>query len=444
MSVLRDVTLVKVDANANNNKFYRVVEHDDGNVTSYWGRVGVDNPQSTTKRANFDTVVKGKIKRGYKETEIQSSSAPKPAATVNRQVLHKVASTSLASDSKDPALASAIQFMVDQNRHEIVKTSGGVLKVDDSGVVKTPLGIVSAKAIDEAGKILDKVSSNSGKTSKRTLTSDYLTLIPQKVKGRDWADTFFDDGSKVLEQKNLLRQLRSSLDWYNSQDATNDDSDGSDDFKNLQNIFNVKLSTLSSRTNEYKDIVALYNKTRKSQHASYSLKVKNIYKLTYSADIQEAFEKVAKDLGNVKRLWHGTDAGNVLSILREGLFCPPLGDSKFKTSGRLFSINGSGIYNSDESSKALNYSYGYWHGTRNPRCFMFFNDVIMGNAYFPNKDVKNGGRFSAHNAYYGTNGEGKRFNSISVKGGTCGVVNNEMIVWNKEQIMLRYLVEFEA
>lgn len=438
MSV-QETILIKVDSNVNNNKFYKVVLHEGDTITTSWGRVGTENPASKTQpggERRFNTIVRGKERRGYVKTNVHSTSPDKK--TVDRKVLHEVASKSLAKDT-DPALSSAISYMVDRNRHDIIETSGGMLKVDDSGVVKTALGIVGEDSIKAANNILDKVSQVKDKDAVSKLTNEYLSLVPQKVKGRDWAETFFDDGSKIVEQKNLLRQLRSSLDWYNAQDFTdNDETVNTDDF---QNVFNVKLNTVAVDGDVFRMVDELYKKTRNSRHHRdvLHLGVKNVYELTYSDDVNSEFDELSKELGNQKLLWHGTDAGNVLSILREGLYCPPLNNSKFIISGRMFS---NGIYCSDQGSKSIRYSAGRWNGQNNDRCFMFLADVVMGNEYWPNRDKENNYQFNAKKAHNGEDGTGRKFNSISVKGGTCGVLNNEMIVWNTKQIRLKYLVEF--
>lgn len=435
MSV-KEVTLIKVDANANNNKFYRLIMDIDGRISATWGRVGVTSPQSTTYvggEKKFDSIVRSKEKKGYRVTGVVSVTKD----SSSKVLLKDVANSTLAKGSQDSALTSAISYMVDCNRHEIIKASGGLLKVDDSGVVKTPLGIVSDSSIVSASKILDDVALSTSSVNTKKLTSDYLTLIPQKVIGRDWAETFFNESSKITEQKNLLRQLRSSLDWYESQQGTDDDSEA--DLSKFQDLFSIKLERVSD-VSVLSDISRYYNKTMNKMHTASYLSIKNVFELNYSDAVNEEFDQIAQSLGNRKLLWHGTDAGNVLSILREGLYCPPVNDAKFKTNGRMFGDNS--IYLSDMSTKSLNYSFGYWSGQRNDRCFMFLADVVMGNEYWPNRDKESGYQFNVNKAYFGTDDNGKKFDSISVKAGTCGVRNNEMMVWNTKQVKLKYLIEF--
>lgn len=434
---IQEITLIKVDANHNNNKFYRVTLHEDDSITTSWGRVGNENVQSQTQyggERRFNTIVRGKERKGYKKTEVQQTTPTKQS--VDKKILHDVVSGTLINNVEDSSLTSAIKYMVDCNRHEIIKTSGGMLKVDDDGVVKTPLGIVSSSSIDEASKILDEISSKNSVDTRVRLTSDYLTLIPQKVVGRDWASSFFDDLDKINNQRSLLRQLRSSLDWFNAQDFSENKEET--DLSKFKDLFNVTLNVVDNKT-VLNDVEEYYVSTLSKNHSSRHLKIKNVYGLSYPDFVDYDFNSLSKELGNEKMLWHGTDAGNVLSILREGLFCPPITDRKFKSNGRMY---GNGVYLSDCSSKSLNYSQGYWSGTRNDRCFMFLADFIMGNEYRPNYDKSNNYRFDPQRAYFGIDGKGNKFDSISVKGGAGEVLNNEMIVWNTKQIRLKYLIEF--
>lgn len=127
---------------------------------------------------------------------------------------------------------------------------------------------------------------------------------------------------------------------------------------------------------------------------------------------------------NIWDLWHGTRSSNVLSILKGGLIIPP--QSSPHVCGRMF---GNGIYASDQSTKALNYAYGYWGGgSKDNNCFMFLLKMAMGKYFVPT------GPFSG-NARAG-------YDSTFAKGNQSGVANNEMIVYRCGQVKLDYLVEF--
>jgi poly [ADP-ribose] polymerase len=139
--------------------------------------------------------------------------------------------------------------------------------------------------------------------------------------------------------------------------------------------------------------------------------------------MQEGWKKSGQKVGNVVELWHGTKASNLLSILKCGLIIPP-SNASFCT-GRMF---GNGIYFSDQSTKSLNYAYGYWSGRTDNNCFMFLADVAMGKHYVP----KSAGEHLPKPGY----------DSTYAKAGVSGVINNEMIVYKTYQVNLRFLVEF--
>lgn len=433
----REITLIKVDSNANNNKFYRVEMDEGGSIITTWGRVG-NSGQSKTEMGSdrrFDTIVRGKERKGYVRTDVKSTQPSR--ATVGQRALRDVATAQVAGGVSTGPLASAVQFMVDANRHDIIKTSGGLLTVDDSGVVKTPLGIIGTTALTDASSVLDRVSALGPRatTSREKLTNQYLALVPQKVSGRDWATTFLDDDGKVDAQRTLLRQLRSSLDWYENQASISATTPtATQDTAQYDGLFEVRLGMVDG-TDEFGELDAFYRKTLNRMHTSHNLNLLHAYSLTYGDDTNRRFQDLGARLGNVQRLWHGTDAGNVLSILREGLYCPPLNASKFNISGRMF---GPGVYLSTQSTKSLNYAYGYWKGTRNSRCFMFVTEAIMGNEYAPRSG------FSTHTAHNGKDHRGRTYDSIYIKGGTNGVANDESIIWNTSQIQLKYLLEFGA
>ena len=159
-------------------------------------------------------------------------------------------------------------------------------------------------------------------------------------------------------------------------------------------------------------------------HTSYNLRVKNVYSVTIG-NMKNAWDNDGAQMSNIKELWHGTRAANLLSILKGGLIIPK--SSAGHVTGRLF---GDGLYFSDQSTKSLNYSQGYWSGSRDNHCFMFLANVAMGKEYIPNG---HGGPWPR-----------KGYDSTYAIGGKSGVMNNEMIVYRTSQCNLKYLVEFDS
>ena len=89
---------------------------------------------------------------------------------------------------------------------------------------------------------------------------------------------------------------------------------------------------------------------------------------------------------------------------------------------------GNGVYFSDQSTKSLNYAYGYWDGKHENNCFMLLNDVAMGKSFTPSGPSSNLPKL----------GSDSTFAQVE----KSGVLNNEMIVYKTSQINPKYLVEF--
>ena len=104
----------------------------------------------------------------------------------------------------------------------------------------------------------------------------------------------------------------------------------------------------------------------------------------------------------------------------------PRSGGSIHVTGRLY---GDGLYFSDQSTKSIRYATGAWGGGgSHDRKFMLLVDVAMGKPYLPSGGF--GGRCP------------KGYDSCFAKAGRSGVMNNEMIVYDREQANPAYLLEF--
>jgi poly [ADP-ribose] polymerase len=244
-------------------------------------------------------------------------------------------------------------------------------------------------------------------------------LVPQNI-GRSQLNvrSFFRNVQAVQKQKSIVDSLQASLVSVMSNKTDNTSKDDTEDV-----IFNVTLELITD-SKIISNLKKKYSNTKNNCHTSCNLKVKTVYGVTIDNE-KKAFEDKGKSIGNVMELWHGTRASNILSILKAGLVIPP--SSSSHCTGRMF---GNGLYFSDQSTKSLNYSHGYWGGSRENNCFMFLADVAMGNHYVP--------------ANYGGQYPVSGYDSTFAKANKSGVTNNEMIVYKLFQANLKYLVEFDV
>jgi poly [ADP-ribose] polymerase len=416
------VMLVKVSSNENNNKFYEVKLASDGSVSKRWGRVGATGQTSVehTDREGFEKIVRSKKGRGYKEVKLVNTAC----ASTDKSDLRRVTQRSLAADPKDTQIVKLIDRLVEKNRHEIIIASGGLIEISKQGVIETALGIIQPQSLETASDLLDELAeaSPNNKGYKDKL-EEYLTLVPQKLPSkRGWELDFFNENS-IASQKQFLHQLEQSYEWYENERKALDSSAEVD----FSDLFRYNLASFKpADKSEFKRIEELFAKTRNPKHPTFRMRLHQVYRLR-DRQGEEAFAARKKALGNTQKLWHGTQVVNILSILRRGLYVPPVRGGSIQTTGRMF---GDGVYFSSQSTKSLNYSSGFWQGSRNSSdVFMFLADVVCGREYHPSAARDHTKAYDRHNC-------------IHVKPHTAGVLNDEVIVWETEQIRLKYLCEF--
>lgn len=420
---IKQEMFVLTDAGNNNNKFWEVTLHDDDRVTSRYGRVGASGASNTLGSGEdlYDRKVREKTKKGYKKVDVIGAATGAPQI----QNVSRAAEEQIGNG--DPVVTELVKKLAKINKHQIMAASGGQMNVDlDTGIIRTPVGVVSHQNIDIAKGMLPQLSAFVQKEDFDaprfvSLLNDYLMLVPQKVgTKRGWHKDVLPDQDAVRKQNALLDQLEASIEL------------AEDSFKKAEKVaqgqtpkvFDVKLTVLEGA--ETDRIMAFYNKTINQRHSAARLRPKRFFEVSIGA-MSTAWEGDGAKLDNRMELWHGTRAHNLLSILKSGLIIPKSSGS-IQVTGRMF---GDGLYFSDQSTKSLNYAYGYWDGgSRDDTCYMFLADVGMGKQYAPRSPF--GGQ------------PPKGYDSTYVRGGTASVMNNEMIVYRTGQANLKYLVEFGA
>lgn len=422
----RYTMLAKTDPRTNENKFYEVTLQDDETVKRRWGRVGLTGQSQVKGHGDpgFDQIVREKTREGYKPVDIAVQTEPDPGTPQGS--LKDIAKRDLGAS--DPRVASLVEKLVAINRHQLMAVSGGQLRIID-GQVRTPVGLVTARSVAQARTLLNELEQRvtRGKLDAdyQDVLAAYLMQVPQKVPARKgWDETFFSQFTTFARQQDLLDQLDSSIALAVQTDAKATPTQAAID---LERLFHYQIS-LNDDRKLFKKIETFYRSTQRPQHASSKLSLKRIYTVTQpAADL--AFDQVARQIGNVQSLWHGTRAHNILSIFKKGLVIPKF-NASLGMAGRMF---GDGLYFSDQSSKSLNYSYGYWdHGNTENNCFMFLCDVAMGKMHVPTRtgDARRTGYDSC-------------FAQPGIPTFNGKLLNNEMIVYRLEQTKLRYLCEFD-
>lgn len=425
-AIVEQKKYVLTDAGNNNNKFWEYTWYDNGQCVVKFGRVGAAGSTSNHNfsRSQLDSKVREKTKKGYREVSIVAGpTLTKQTAT--SIAIQEAAMTQLANN--DSTLTKVINHLVAMNKHELHVMSGGQLNVNlETGLVTTPLGVVTKDNIVKARDLLNKITPYIGDLNKMqgsdfmALINQYLMLVPQKVgASRGWHLKFITNDTDLQKQASMLDQLESSVDLAAARAKQAIEEKAGETPK----LFNATIKACVD-PDVIAEITAFFKKTLSNNHTSRNLKPVRVYEVEHK-DMNEAFEKDGAKMKNIMRLWHGTRAFNILSIMKNGMIIPKSGGS-INITGRMF---GDGLYFSDISTKSLNYAQGYWdNGRKDNNCFMFLCDVAMGNYHVPS-----GSNSQLHRAGH---------DSVWAKPGRSGIINNEMIVFRTSQVAIRYLVEF--
>lgn len=441
-NVIEHRKFVCYDGENNNAKFWEYKLFDNDTYVAIYGRIGKTrtedppkNKSDLAKKIREKTNGRGKegspsYKAPYKEIAILDEgviSGPS-GPDMSKAAVKEAAISQLAK--KDVELVKLVERLVEANKHELHKATGGNMSIDSSGLIKTAMGVVTKDNINQARVFLNELSPYvqsqdfDNKTFIKTL-DNYLMLIPQQVAhGRGWYKYFLTDDSRLQAQNSLLDQLDASADMAQARKEAAIKGAVAQNVAAAPELFNTDLKLVTD-PKIIKMIEKMYFDNVNSRHESAHLKPIRFYEVLHKG-AHDAFQNDGAKLGNIQLLWHGTRVFNVLSILKNFLIVPKSGGSIHVT-GRLF---GDGLYFSDQSSKSLNYAYGYWdRGSRDNNCFMFLADVAMGNPYTPRASYE-----TLPKAGY---------DSTFAIGGKSGVMNNEMIVYRTSQANLRYLIEFD-
>jgi len=416
--------------NTNNNKVWQYTLYDDGTALTEWGRVGKNLQSKMTTQAKalkkWGEKTNQNNKPDKRYTEVKSvdtgGSAIVSAGSVKNAALKDVARKQIKHTN--PLVQKLVDYLVEANVHQIMKQSGGKITYDaTSATFQTPLGVIAPDQVSDARDLLvtisDLVSANDFTSRKwnRTL-NDYLRLIPHDVgMTKITPKLVFPNTQTVIAENDLLDGLETSFIDVTTKPTKKTKTKA----KAAPKVFDVELTLV-----EDKKIISmvrnLYQKTRKSMHTSNSLSVHAVYTVRI-ASMAAAFEKYGASLKDIRQLWHGTKASNLLSILRQGLIIPSSGSGH--VTGRMY---GDGIYASSVSTKALNYATSFWgSGGSTDRTFMFLLDMAMGK-YF------DADTWGGHYPRSGTD-------STWARAGRA-LKNDEMIVYRLDQCNLTHLIEF--
>ena len=413
----------------NNNKFYCLEKQKNPSTNEYrlfthYGRLGKTNtyeirgPASETEvEKEFNRILNQKLKSRkdsasgieYNYEEVQTFSPTVGSDNIRSKSI-SIASKSFSPDfnslNLDKYASRIVKQVYEENIHNITTMTN--IRMTSSGL-ETPLGPVTKEHIQNARSVLNNVQNETSRTDEfKKLNSKYYSMIPHPF-GHKIPDNAWLDNGNLADEFDLLDQLESAIKINTAK--TNDTK------------LDFEIKHVDS-TPDFKSFYKLFESTRAHNHSNLSnWKVKNVYTLNLPK-VSNRFNSIGSKLNPIKTLFHGSRNCNVLSILLNGLIIPPCNANH--VTGRMF---GNGIYAASASTKALNYSTGYWNNAKNkhPNAFLFLVNFGMGKVYETSRQIQ---------------GPIKGYDSVWAKAGSS-LHNDEFIVYNVGQVNITHLIELE-
>lgn len=412
-------------------------------VFSHYGRLGktsvydVRGPmEEKDAKKEYDSILvkkkKGKkVKREDGSTEMEqyvkidtvmpsvgSENIRKSAATV--QIKSKSTTAHISSTAfTDSIVTKIINQIADENIHNI--TTNTTLTLTSNGF-ETPLGPVTKEHVAKSRDPLNTLKTflSKGKldpNSKPVIAANnlYFSLIPHKFSHKITQSDWILTDVKLMEEFDLLDQLETAVQMGTAMQNSSQQL----------NALGTEVLLLKDQR-EWDRIVRKFESSKAPNHHGtnvFRYKIKNIFSLRVPEE-RKRYEDNGKKLGNTIELFHGSQTCNILSILKNGLIIPPV-NAGFVT-GRMF---GDGIYAAHNSTKALNYSIGFWSSKRNKydNAFLFLTNFAMG---------------KTHEVYHSLySGAPKGFDSVHAKQSLGGLYNDEYIVYKLFQSSITHLCE---
>jgi poly [ADP-ribose] polymerase len=418
--VIDHIVLNMTNISGNNNKFYSMELQEckgEYRIFTHYGRVGAEGVKESRfffkkehkeedgktldeiilerAKLEFTRIKTSKEKKGYVAVEMAAADVGSEKV---KEIIHEENKTVARTTNLD----TRVQRLVEQIYEEASRTL--------SNTIRTPLGALSQTQIDKGYEKLQQLRKAIKYNDNRLVTelsSQYYSLIPQKFPHKiDTREVLINDEHKADRQEELLQLMRDVFKVRDSMDS---------DIVAKYKAINTKINPLERNNEEYERIKENVLSTQ-SRHHNFTLDVKDIF---------EVEQYSTKDRFNPKKLttielYHGSANRNILGILERGLLiAPPCAAFTGAAFGR-------GIYFARHSTKSAQYSVKFYNNIHK-NGFLFVANVAVG------KMLE-----CRHYTF-----SGPRTGYDSVKGiAGADLIHDEFIVYNTNQVELKYLVEF--
>ncbi|KAL8054768.1 hypothetical protein ABFX02_04G014100 [Erythranthe guttata] len=360
-----DALLNQTNVGANNNKFFviQILESDDGGkymVYYRWGRVGVkgqnklNGPYNSQQAAiyEFENKFFDKTKNRWLDRK-DFVSYPRTYTWLEMDysetknlppVQDKQKSTVLQEPQESKLEARIAKFIslicnMSMMRQQMMEIGYNADKL--------PLGKLSKSTILKGYDVLKRIADVIGQADRKTLeqlSGEFYTVIPHDFGFKKTSLFIIDTPQKLkgkLEMVEALGEIEVAMKLIEN------DIDMEDPLYSQYRRLQCELMPLEVHSEEFSIIEKYTKNTHAKTHSGYDVDIVQIFNVSREGEAQR-FEKFS-GTKNRMLLWHGSRLTNWTGILSQGLrIAPP----EAPVTGYMF---GKGVYFADMFSKSANY-----------------------------------------------------------------------------------------
>lgn len=397
--------LMMVTADANNNKYYKMIPKGDTFIVEY-GRVGSKPQVRSYPIKDWNKKLREKLSKGYTDKSELMEDLIQEEKPKEKKLY-------LDIPNKD------IQNIVDRLQKMAKQTISANYNITSDKVTQA--------MVDKAQDILTNLIAIQNVDDFNKLLLELFEVIPRKMhKVSEYLAQTKDDFSKIIQKEQDLLDVMKGQVYQHSVTQSTENEQVEDDSPTM-NI--LEAMGLEFQPVDDLDIVKIKYHLGQDENKFY-----RAWKVTNKAT-QQSFDTYIKDNNNptTKLLWHGSRNENWWSIINSGLVLRP---TNAVITGKMF---GYGIYFATKARKSIRYtslSGSYWARGSSTSAFMGLYEVAYGKPF----DV-----YSFDSKYYSLNYENLQkmcqgANCLHAHAGKM-LANDEIIVYQQPQTTIKYLVE---
>lgn len=397
--------LMMVTADANNNKYYKMIPKGDTFIVEY-GRVGSKPQIRSYPIKDWNKKLHEKLSKGYTDKSELMEDLIQEEQSEEKKLY-------LDIPNKD------IQDIVNRLQRMAKQTISANYNITSDKVTQA--------MVDKAQDILINLTTIKDVQEFNNALLELFEVIPRKMKKvSDSLSQSKEDFNKIIQKEQDLLDVMKGQVYQHSITQNTENKQTEDD--------TPKMTILEAMGLEFEpvddlDITKIKYHLGDDENKFYrAWRVKN-------KSTQEVFNTYLKenDNPNTKLLWHGSRNENWWSIINSGLVLRP---TNAVITGKMF---GYGIYFATKARKSIGYTSlrgSYWARGSSQSAFMGLYEVAYGKPY----DV-----YSFDSKYYQLNYEKlqemcKGANCLHAHAGKM-LMNDEIIVYQQPQTTIKYLVE---